>query len=87
MIHGEVQAMVKFLFVLTRGLEDTSRSTRCLQLAKLAQEAGHDVHVFLTDDGVIYAKTGMAENIVAATGDEMNMYLEALVQAKVPFYV
>lgn len=79
--------MAKFLFVLTRGLEDTSRSTRCLQLARIAQEAGHEVHVFLTDDGVIYAKTGMAENIVAATGDEMNGYLEPLVRANVPFYV
>jgi predicted peroxiredoxin len=79
--------MAKFLFVLTRGMEDTSRSTRCLQLAKVAHEAGHDVHVFLTDDGVVFAKTGMAENIVAATGDEMNPYLESLVQGKVPFYV
>jgi predicted peroxiredoxin len=87
MLHKEVRAMAKFLFVLTRGLEDTSRSTRCLQLAKIANEAGHDVNVFLTDDGVVYAKNGMAENIVAATGDEMNPYLEALVQAKVPFYV
>jgi hypothetical protein len=45
------------------------------------------VNVFLTDDGVVYAKNGMAENIIAATGDEMNPYLEALVQAKVTFYV
>lgn len=79
--------MAKFLFVLTRGMEDTSRSTRCLQLARIAQEAGHEVHVFLTDDGVIYAKAGMADNIVAATGDEMISHLEPLVQAKVPFYV
>jgi predicted peroxiredoxin len=58
-----------------------------LQLAKIARDAGHDVHVFLTDDGVMFAKNGMADNIVAATGDEMNTYLEALVQARVPFYV
>ena len=79
--------MAKFLFMLTRGLEDTTRPTRCLQLASIAHEAGHDVHVFLTDDGVMFAKKGMADNIVAATGDEMNTHLEALVQARVPVYV
>ena len=78
--------MAKFLFVLTRGLEDPSRATRCMQLANIAKEEGHDVSVFLVDHGVIYAKKGMSDNIVAATGDEMSSYMELLEQKKVPIF-
>ncbi len=38
--------MVKFLFVLTRGLEDPTRVIRTFQLAKAAKEKGHEVNVF-----------------------------------------
>ena len=79
--------MADFLFVLTRGLEDPTRATRCLQLANVAKQEGHEVKVFLTDDAVFLAKKGMAENVVAPTGDDANTYLEHLRQAKVPFYV
>jgi predicted peroxiredoxin len=78
--------MAKFLFVLTRGTEDPSRATRCMQLAHIAQQEGHEVHIFLTDEGVIFAKVGAADNIVAATGDEMANHMELLIQAKVPVY-
>lgn len=79
--------MADFLFVLTRGLEDPTRSTRCLQLAHMAKQEGHQVKVFLTDDGVWLAKRGLAENVVAPTGDDVNTYLEHLKQAQVPIYV
>jgi|WetSurMetagenome_2_1015567.scaffolds.fasta_scaffold1415537_1 predicted peroxiredoxin len=78
--------MAKFLFVLTRGLEDPSRATRCMQLAHVAKQEGHDVSIFLVDDGVIYAKKGMSDNIVAPTGDEMSSYMEFLIQGHVPIY-
>jgi predicted peroxiredoxin len=78
--------MAKFLFVLTRGLEDPSSATRCMQLAHIAKQEGHDVSVFLVDHGVIFAKKGMSENIVAATGDEMSTYMEFLTQGEVPLY-
>ncbi|MBI5248658.1 MAG: DsrE family protein [Desulfomonile tiedjei] len=68
--------MAKFLFVLTRGLEAPSRATRCMQLAYMAKQEGHDVSVFLLDDAVVYAKKGMSENVVAPTGDEMSTYME-----------
>ena len=68
--------MAKFLFVLSRGLEDPSRATRCMQLAYMAKQEGHEVSIFLVDDGVIFAKKGMCDNIVAATGDEMSTYME-----------
>jgi predicted peroxiredoxin len=79
--------MAKFLFVLSRGLEDPTRSTRCLQLAQIAKQEGHDVHLFLVDDGVVFAKKGMTGNVVAPTGDGMHKYMEFLIQGKVPVYV
>ena len=78
--------MAKFLFVLSRGLEDPSRGTRCMQLAHIAKQEGHDVSIFLVDDGVIYAKKGMCDNVVAPTGDEMSTYMEFLTQGQVPIY-
>ena len=48
--------MADFLFVLTRGLEDPTRAARCLQLANVAKQEGHEVKVFLTEDAVFLAK-------------------------------
>ena len=79
--------MEKFLFVLTRGLEDPSRVTRTFQLAKVAKEAGHDVNVFLTDDGVTLVKEGFIDNVIAPTGDEAAEHYQYLIQNQVPIYV
>ena len=79
--------MGKFLFVLTRGLEDPTRSTRAFQLAKAAKESGHEVHMFLTDDAVVLAKNGMLDNLVAPTGDEAAMHYHFLIENKVPIYL
>jgi predicted peroxiredoxin len=79
--------MAQFLFVLTRGMEDPTRATRCLQLAHAAKQDGHDVGVFLTDDAVLLAKKGMAANVVAPTGDDVNTFLESLTRANVTFHV
>ncbi len=79
--------MAKFLFVLTKGPEDPNKSTRCFQIAKVAKEEGHEVNIFLTDNAVYYAKEGMTENIIAATGDEMQGFMEWLNQKAVPIYV
>jgi len=40
--------MGKFLFVLTRGLEDPTRVTRTFQLTKATKETGNGVNIFLT---------------------------------------
>ena len=79
--------MGNFLFVITRGLEDPTRVTRALQLAKAAKESGHEVNVFLTDDAVVLVKDGMIDNVVAPTGDEAGPHLHFLIQNKVPIYV
>jgi sulfur relay (sulfurtransferase) complex TusBCD TusD component (DsrE family) len=53
----------------------------------VAQQEGHEVHVFLTDDGVVYGRQGMADNVVCPTGDEMANWMEMLTVNKVPIYV
>ena len=79
--------MDKYLFVLTRGLEDPTRVTRTFQLAKVAREAGSEVHIFLTDDAALLAKPGIAEHVKAPTGDGAGDYFPYLVENKVPIYV
>ncbi|HWR90559.1 MAG TPA: DsrE family protein [Dissulfurispiraceae bacterium] len=79
--------MAKFLFVLSRGMDDPVRSTRCFHLAKVAREGGHDVHIFLVDDGVTVSKIGMADHMVSPTGDELKGLLDFHVKGKTPIYV
>lgn len=79
--------MGSFLFVLTRGMEDPTRVTRCLQLAKAAKENGHEVDVFFTDDAVFLAKEGMLDNVIAPTGDEAASHYQYLLKKKVPIYL
>jgi len=79
--------MEKFLFVLSRGLEDPTRATRAFQLAKVAKEKGHEVNIFLVDDAVAYAVLGLADHVQAPTGDAAKPYLDYLVENKVPFYI
>lgn len=79
--------MGKYLFVLTRGLEDPTRVTRCLQLAKVAREQENEVHLFLTDDAVVLAKPGMANTVKAPTGDAAKDYFDYILEKEVPIYV
>lgn len=79
--------MQKFVFVLTRGLEDPTRATRGLQLARAAKEQGHDVALFMTDDAVLLAKKGLIDNVVAPTGDEASGHLFYLIDNNVPIYL
>ncbi len=79
--------MSNFVFVLTRGLEDPTRVTRAFQLAKAAVENGHGASLFITDDGVMTVKNGMADNIVAPTGDEAASHLQFLIENKAPIYI
>ena len=64
--------MAKFLFVLSRGMDDPVRATRCIHLAKVAKEEGHEVNVFLIEDGVNIAKIGMVDNMRSQTPPATN---------------
>jgi len=75
--------MPNFLFVL--GTDDPSRATRCFQLAKVAVESGNCAHVFLVDDGVVFAKKE-APPAQAKTGDGVAQYLPSLIEYEVPIH-
>ena len=79
--------MAKFLFVLSRGMDDPVRATRCIHLAKVAKEEGHEVRVFLIDDGVLIAKIGKVDNMRSPAGDELNTLLDHLIKDAVPILV
>jgi len=79
--------MGRYLFVLTRGLEDPTRVTRCLQLAKVAKEQGNEVNLFLTDDAVVLAKPGMADAVKAPTGDGAKEYFDFILGQEIPIFV
>jgi len=74
----------RFLFVL--GTDEPSRATRCFQLAKVAAESGNCAHVFLVDDGVVFAKKD-APHAEAKTGDTVGQYLPFLMELDVPIHV
>jgi predicted peroxiredoxin len=77
----------KILFVITMGLEDPTRDTRSLQLAKVAKDMGKEVNIFLTDDAVLLSKPGIVDQFKAPTGDEANDYLDSLIENKVSIHV
>ena len=77
--------MANFLFVLSR--DDNQAATRCFQFAQIAHSKGHDVNVFLIDDGVLWADSNRDFDIKTPTGDCSNDYLPYLVEKKVPIGV
>ena len=79
--------MARFLFILGSGLGNSDSPTRCVQFAQVAHQEGHDVSIFLIDEGVIFARKGITENVVAPTGEEMNVAMEYLLRRKFPIYV
>jgi predicted peroxiredoxin len=79
--------MAQFLFVLSAGLGNANSPTRCMLFAQVAHMEGHDVHVFLIDEGVVFARRGVAEHAVAPSGEEMSEALDYLIKNKVPIYV
>lgn len=48
--------MSKYLFVLVRGPEESSRVGHCLRLAKLAVLKGHEVSLYLMGEAVVLAQ-------------------------------
>jgi tRNA 2-thiouridine synthesizing protein D len=79
--------MTKFLFVLSRGPEDTTRAVRAMFLAKVAATKGHDVTVFLLDEAVYWTNLGMAERVSIPTGDAMIDQIRELQDKGVKFLV
>ena len=79
--------MSRFLFVLSRGPEDVTRSVRTFFLAKVAANKGHEVTVFLLDEAVYWSNLGMAERVRIPTGDALIDQIKELQAKKVRFLV
>ena len=78
--------MAKMLFIISNGFEKAGRATRAFQFAKVAQEKGHEVKVFLIDDAIHWAQFGMAEGVRASTGEEMKPFIDYLSEHDSPIY-
>jgi predicted peroxiredoxin len=79
--------MAKFLFILGSGLGNANSPTRCIQFAQVAHQKGHDVSIFLIDEGVVFAREGITDDVVAPTGEELALAMEYVKKEKIPLYV
>ena len=68
--------MKNFVFILT-SWANPSNVTRCLQFVRIAGNKGHNVLLFMVDDGV-YASTHLLENVSCMTGDKAIEHFNAL---------
>jgi len=75
------------LIVLSCGTDNPNRATRGLFLAMMAHKQGKSASIFLLDEGVYLAKTGMAANLKAATGDAADDHLNYLQEFNIPILV
>ncbi|MCB2189449.1 MAG: DsrE family protein [Deltaproteobacteria bacterium] len=74
--------MGNFVFMLSKG--GAGPATRCFQLAKVAHAQGHQVYVFLVDDGVYWADSSKDMSEKNPNGDCVGDYLPYLVEKEVP---
>jgi predicted peroxiredoxin len=74
--------MEKFVFTLSKN--DVNLAARCFQFAKIAHEKGHDVHLFLIEDGTLWADRTRDFKQKAVNGDCPDDYFSYLVQNEVP---
>lgn len=74
--------MANFLFILSS--DDNEKATRCFQFSKIAHTKGHQVNIFLIDNGVDWAVKGKDGSNRTLTGDCVNDYLPYLIENEVP---
>ncbi len=79
--------MAKMLFTISKGMEGAQMVSRGFHFAKVAKEKGHDVSIFLLEDGVLWAQFGMTEDFVTTTRETMKEQVDYLSENGVPFYV
>lgn len=73
--------MANFLFVLRSN--GNEKATRCFQFAKIAHSKGHQVNIFLIDNGVDWAVSDRDGSTCTVTGDCVNDYLPYLIENEV----
>ena len=77
----------KVLILLSCGTDNPNRATRGVFLAMMAHKEGKEAVLFLLDEGVNLAQKGMAEHVIAATGDKADDHLTYLQEFGVPILV
>jgi uncharacterized protein involved in oxidation of intracellular sulfur len=73
---------MKFLFIITKGLEKAGSAIRAMQIAAMTAEQGNYVEVFLLDEAVHWAK-----GIKGAYGESLGDYMEMLKSSDHPVLV
>ena len=73
---------MKFLFIITKGLEKSVSAIRAIQIAAMTAEKGNHVEVFLLDEAVHWA-----QGIKAAYGEGLSDYLDMLDSRTCPIHV
>ena len=68
--------MAEYLFILHT--DDNEKATRCFQFSKIAHEKGHNVNIFLVDNGVEWAVKTKDGSQKTTTGDCASDYLPYL---------
>ncbi|MBW1776181.1 MAG: DsrE family protein [Deltaproteobacteria bacterium] len=77
----------KVVIALSCGTNDTNRATRAIHLATIAHKEGKETTLFLLDEGVYLAKTGIITHVRAATGDVADDLLAYLQAHEIPILV
>ncbi len=77
----------KVVVALSCGTNDTNRATRAIHLATIAHKEGKETTLFLLDEGVYLAKTGIITHVRAATGDVADDLLAYLQAHEIPILV
>ncbi len=79
--------MAKMLFTISKGMEGGQMVARAFHFAKVAKEKGHEVTIFLLEDGVYWAQFGMTDDFITTTREKMKEMVDYLSNNGVMFYV
>jgi len=79
--------MAKMLFTISKGMDAGLMVSRAFHFAKVAKEKGHDVSIFLLEDGVYWAQFGMTDDFITTTREAMKEQVAYLSANGVTFYV
>ena len=74
-------------FVYTLSKDDVNLATRCFQFAKFTHEKGHNVNIFLIEDGVKWVDNTRDLKEKSLTGDCPDDYFSYLVENEIPIGV
>ena len=77
---------MKFLFIGSHGSEDPTRAGLNLRSAQGAQEAGHDVAVFLYGDAVVLFNDAVAEAVKPVGFPTIKELMGFMRDNKIPVY-